>query len=49
MSTRWQKPEHFFFGGIPLLILVGIALEFTGIAQRLGFWIAAIAPGEIAV
>jgi hypothetical protein len=45
MATRWPKPEHLFFGGILLLMLVGVVLQLTGLAPRTGFWIAVIAFG----
>jgi hypothetical protein len=41
VATRWPKPEHLFFGGILLLILVGLLLEFTGVAPQAGSWIVA--------
>jgi hypothetical protein len=41
VATRWPKPEHLFFGGILLLILVGLLLEFTGVATQAGSWIVA--------
>ena len=39
MSTRWPKPEFLFFGGCLLLMLLGLALQLTGVAPRVGFWI----------
>jgi hypothetical protein len=45
MAARWPKPEHLFFGGILLLMLVGVILQLTGFAPRAGFWIGVIAFG----
>jgi hypothetical protein len=38
-AMRQLKPEHLFFGGVLLVMLVSLVLQLTGLAPRLGFWV----------
>jgi hypothetical protein len=39
------NPEHLFFGGVWIAMLIGLSLQMTGLHPRVGFWIAMVAFG----